>query len=535
MAFATCNLTNPAIPLTAADICAGFIKCAGPGVPGVKMNSGGFNSFGAYIEGLASGADKFITAIAYTPGSGVITLTRSDLVTLTTAIPVTAKTVVGLVNLLDLQQMGDGRKVFDVNVQVGNTSNHDVSSVGVGANAGQGNTGINVTAFGSFSLYNNLGNDSVGIGVNAGYGNQTNGLTAIGRNAGQENIGTNLTAGGYQAGYQNSGSDSAFYGFQAGYLNTGQTITASGWRAAFQNSGNNVTASGFQSAYFNSGSNVAVSGINAGFQNTGDLLAAMGYQAGFANTGVSVSGFGFQSAYQNSGTNVSAVGVNSAYQNTGDNASAIGLNAAQQNTGTNVSALGVQAAYLNTFSNVSAIGANATPTAPNQVILGNTATAEVRTTGAYFGAAFNVVSDSRNKTDVKAIDPKKAIQFASSLNWVEYTLLSDFYAVEFANKLYMDKFDSMTVELTALAKSKSKEGKDEAKERLAELQKPEKFERRELGRDYGLVAQDVQKLTESLGAFGEVVVTGPGGSLSLNYRAIDAIVSCAIQAKVFAK
>jgi hypothetical protein len=469
MPFAACNLTSPAVALTAADLCAGFIKCAGPGVPGIKMNSAGFNSFGAYLETIASGADVFVNGLTYVTATGLLTLALNNGTTFPVTIPHTSKTVVGLVNLVDLQHLGDGRKVFDVSVEVGNTSNHDTDSTGVGKSAGFGNTTANLTAIGSSS----------------------------------------------------------------GLTNSGANTTAIGVFSAQNNTGGQLTAAGISAGAINSGTDVTAIGGSAGRNNTGNNLVAVGESAGRGNTNVNVSVVGNAAGQGNIGYNLSAIGLSAGQNNQGNNVSGVGVQAAYLNTGSDVSALGYGAAQSNTFNNSSAIGAFSVPTAANQVMLGNNLLAEVRTVGAYFGSAFNVVSDQRNKREVKPIDAKKAIEFASGLNWVSYELLTDFYSAEFANELAAESYATQLSELKE--RSKDKEQAAAAKAAIAKQIEPDKLGQRELGRDYGLIAQEVQKLTESLGIFGEVVVTGPGGSLSLNYRAIDAIVSRAVQAKVFGK
>jgi hypothetical protein len=523
--------------LTAAQLAEGFAKC---GNNGIRMTSSGFNSVVRYLEDLiAGGPDKFVTGLAsYNDVTNILLLNMSDGSTVpvdmtaliadalddipekflasvgpynaatnilpftlndgtvinfdTTAlladVPDTAKTVRGLVNLVDLQQMGDGRKVFDVNVEVGNTENHDVTSVGVGHRAGESNAGASVVA----------------VGYAAGLANTANYLVAVGHSAGLNNSGEHVTSAGHRAGENNAGVSVVAVGRAAGLSNTANYLVAVG--------------------------------DSAGLNNTGSHLTTVGAFAGENNTGVDVTAIGRQAGHGNTGNNVTTTG---AY-------------AGRNNSGASLTAFGHSAAQNNTFANVVALGHNSAPTADNQVMLGNLTTTDVRTAGAYFGTAFNVVSDARNKENVTAINADKAVEFASGLRWVEYDLLSDFHTVDFTNKLMQDAFDKASDEYKKASAEYLKLKKEYDKalaafekgddpDALAPVEptepvapeKPTAIERRVIGRRAGLVAQEVQELTKSLGAFEYVVNEGPGGSLSIDYQMIDAIVNKAVQHTVF--
>jgi Chaperone of endosialidase len=458
MAFAACNLTNPAVPLTPADVCAGFIKCAGPGVPGIKMNSGGFNSFAAYIEGLTSSGDKFISGFGYVPATGVLTVTRSDAATFTATIPDVSVSVKGLVNNVLNQELGGVDKLNN-GLALGRGAANEVFSVAHGYIAG-----------GSLLL----GTGGVSIGAFSNAASSGTYRTAVGRNAGRASVGSNNVYMGGFAGDSGNASSSVAVGHLAGNTVNDDRTT--------------------------------IVGASAGQNSIGLNSVALGFRAGATNSAV--------------------------------NQILLGAQAGESSAAADFIGIGLRAGQFNTFTGTVAIGTDSVNSANNQIMLGNASTtADIRSFAPFNAPAYNVVSDARNKTDVKPIDVKKAIEFATALNWVEYNLLTDFYAIEFANKTYADGHAAKIQELKAASKSKDSddEVKADANEQLAEMKKPEAIERRELGRDYGLIAQEVQKLTKAVGAFGEVVITGPGGSLSLNYRAIDAIVSRAVQAKVFGK
>lgn len=72
-----------------------------------------------------------------------------------------------------------------------------------GTNAGVGNSGNYVNAFGSYSGYNNAGSDVNLFGQNSGFNNLGANVNAIGVTAAQNNIGSDVNAMGYGAGVSN--------------------------------------------------------------------------------------------------------------------------------------------------------------------------------------------------------------------------------------------------------------------------------------------------------------------------------------------
>lgn len=83
------------------------------------------------------------------------------------------------------------------------------------------------------------------------------------------------------------------------------------------------------------------------------------------------------------------------------------------------------------------------------------------------------LSDATLKEDVQAIDPAKALQFRNGLRWVSYEMFTE------QQEQINDEEGNPT-------------GRYEVK-------------RQSLGHKYGLIAQDVQALTKTIGAFGDVV------------------------------
>jgi len=97
-------------------------------------------------------------------------------------------------------------------------------------------------------------------------------------------------------------------------------------------------------------------------------------------------------------------------------------------------------------------------------------------------------SDSRIKRDVKTIDAAKALEFRNGLRWVTF-----------------EKFFVST---------------DEDGKEVTNV----------TGYEAGLIAQEVQALTQRIGAFEFVVKTSNPDMLALDYNSINAIVMAAEQA-----
>lgn len=173
-----------------------------------------------------------------------------------------------------------------------------------------------------------------------------------GTSAGDGNTGINVNAFGQDAANTNAGNRVNALGTEAAFQNTGESVNAFGSGAASQNTGGEVNAFGTNSAAFNTGINLNAFGASAGEENTGD----------------NVNAFGNSSAYENTGTNVNAFGSAAASQNTGDSVNAFGEYAAAQNTAEHVNAFGLNAGLSNTFKNVNLFGYGAIADADNQTV-----------------------------------------------------------------------------------------------------------------------------------------------------------------------
>ncbi len=371
--------------------------------------------------------------------------------------PDTAKTVRGWVNLTDLQQMGDRRKVFDAGVHVGS---------GNPAYAGR----ATVTA----------------IGPNAGAENTGIAQTATGYAAGQSNTGEAQTATGYRAAQNNTGAAQTATGREAGYNNTGAAQTATGNLAGQSNTGEAQTAIGYSAGYSNNGANASFFGANAGSSYGANLgvftLTPSSGTGGAISPAVPAGLVGKSRAMLINGYDWRVLTFTSttAYTTTAGPASGTW-------TGTLYGGLN--------FDNVTVLGANSAPTASNQVTLGDGAVTEVRTAATYFGAGFTTTSDATLKENVEAIDPVKALAFRNGLSWKKYEMFSE---------QQVEIMEEVTEEVPIFENGEATD-KTETKTRQVPTGRYQAV-RNSQGIKRGLIAQEVLALAQSIGDFADVVV-----------------------------
>ncbi len=243
-----------------------------------------------------------------------------------------------------------------------------------------GNSNI---ALGSNSLYNNIsGNSNVAIGYNTLYNNK-NGSTNVA--IGDYSLGnttTNITNNigiGYNTLYNNQANDNIAIGISSLYSNTtGNKNIAIGNGANFSNTtGSYNIGIGYNSLNTNTVGTRNI-GLGAGTlqNNRNDDNIAIGNNALYTNfSGTKNIAIGTNALTNNSsGGNNIGIGYEALKQNSsGINNIGIGYEALKQNTsGGNNIAIGYQANNTNT-TNIStiSIGTNATPTANNQIVIGN--------------------------------------------------------------------------------------------------------------------------------------------------------------------
>jgi hypothetical protein len=248
------------------------------------------------------------------------------------------------------------------------------------------NTGTNNTVMGAGAMINNAaGSNNTAVGYqallsNAGLG----GNTAIGyaamANANSAATGTNPCCGTPNISGNTAIGIYALLGSATPANNTGVNNIAVGYNSLTQNtSGSDNTASGGEVMYNNStGSyNTAMgyqaminNGPGANYNTAVGIYALYGSGTLASNTGTNNVAIGYESMYGNSsgGSNV-AVGANAGYGLTGPGTYA-------NTTGSNDTFIGYNAApgTATQLSNATAIGANASVTASNSLILGNSLT-----------------------------------------------------------------------------------------------------------------------------------------------------------------
>lgn len=150
----------------------------------------------------------------------------------------------------NLQQAYDAGNVVNGNTLT--LEDFPDANVGLGIDALNGNTGVEVVSIGRLSGENNTGNFVVSIGNSAAYANTGDSVVSIGQGAAASNTGSNVNALG-----------------NAAALNTGSAVNAFGEFSAYQNIGDHVNAIG----------------DGAGRENTADNSNFFGQSAGY-DTGV---------------------------------------------------------------------------------------------------------------------------------------------------------------------------------------------------------------------------------------------------------
>lgn len=319
-----------------------------------------------------------------------------------------------------------------------------VQNVGLGANALANNktgayntangydalftntTGANNTATGSYALYNNSdGHYNTATGFYALYANTIgNWNTASGYSAFANNriASYNTATGCFALQHHTSGDFNTAYGYGA-LLNDsiGNSNTASGYNALFQNiTGSSNTASGYNSltkdkfgnsnvavgvfALYNdtSSSNLVAVGDSALFNLVnGSQSVAVGSKAGYTTKGSSNSYFGYHAGFADNASNNTAVGTLAGWTvANGNSCTYLGSSAGPTTAG---------------FTNATGIGYNVTPTASNQVRIGNGAVTSI---GGQVG--WTTLSDGRFKRNFK--DNVPGLAFINLIKPVTYTL-----------------------------------------------------------------------------------------------------------------
>lgn len=115
---------------------------------------------------------------------------------------------------------------------------------------------------------------------------------------------------GTDAGLGNIGGQVIAFGDQAGFNNRGDSVVLIHTEAGYDNRGDDVYAVGFNAAYNNLGNSVVALGRSAALSNEGTQVVALGEGAATSNTGNHVNAFGANAANGNSYTHINAFGPN---------------------------------------------------------------------------------------------------------------------------------------------------------------------------------------------------------------------------------
>ncbi len=223
----------------------------------------------------------------------------------------------------------------------------------------------------------------------------------------------------------NTAYDNTGVGYQALAANTsGAPNAAFGSMSLHANTvGSNNTAMGGSSLYSNTtgSSNTAIGASSLYSNTTGSVNTAFGASSLHNNTtGAYNTAFGYALYSNTLGNGNCATGHFSLYGNTtGSYNSAYGYNTLYWNsTGNYNSAFGDYAGSNNNYDNTTSIGYNATPTASNQVRLGNTSVTSI---GGQ--VSWTTLSDGRFKTDIR--EDVSGLAFIEALRPISYSIDKD--------------------------------------------------------------------------------------------------------------
>jgi hypothetical protein len=411
-----------ALKATKSDVTAGLASKANTSDLATVATSGSYNDLvnkpnipSAYVIPKASasvlGGVKVGTGLSI-DGNGILSAAVSG-----------TTTVSSVTGVLPIANGGTGQTtVPGILSTLGFASNN----VAIGNVAGTPNQGVNAgtIAIGGGAGRGNQGAASVAIGYVSGDQNQGNASVAIGPNAAQSGQGTQAVAIGYAAGQNGQGAYSVAIGTFAGNVQAANSIALNATGASL-----NPTTTGFfvdpiinrtatsTALYYNTTTKEITSGTAAssgvpytgatGAVNLGNYdLTVNGITAGMgsgnlgfntvfgrgalSSTALTNGGnynlaTGYVSLQSNTtGSFNTATGTYSLLKNTtGNNNTGYGVSSLFNNTsGNNNTAIGYGADVVsNNLSNATAIGYDAKVAADNTIQLGNTAVANVKTSG----------------------------------------------------------------------------------------------------------------------------------------------------------
>jgi hypothetical protein len=412
----------------------------------------------------------------------------------------------------------DSASVFADNTIVGRSAAQNIVMTAGGANtivggsAGQAATNCTRNTFmGASAALRANGFDIVAIGSGAFFaGTQSKSRSvAVGANAGDSAIGQSMTLVGTQAAARGGALRMVAIGDSAALAASGQGSAYLGF-----NAGSAFVAGAAQAV-------TAIDPVTNQITVPAHGLGAPGNTISLEVGGTAPGGLTFGQTYV-----FSIISINT-------------LESAADIT-TAVAGMTVAPNTVNSFANSVALGQNTNTTTANQIQLGNATVAEVRTSGAYFGTAFNVVSDDRNKK-YQDLDLKAAAELSRAVDWRVFMKLSSFadVALNEAINAGQEKAHARALARAAVRKKerqelKGKGLKTEDADSADVQQAPVASEahpttQREIGMQAGVSAQSLRKITAKIGAFEWLVNESFGGELSVDYTSLYAIVAAGVR------
>ena len=450
------------------------------------------------------------------------------------------------------------------------------SSVGtaptfVGHQAGRNANGLYLTATGALSGYGATGNYNSFYGYNSGRDFVGTAATGIGYYALSQPTGTNdrVTAIGTAAmQYSNTLFQSCGFGYGVAQNLTNATyVTALGdYSMAWATNVNRVVAAGYAAGEASSVDDCVFIGYETGIGWFGDGTTLVGNDIqGAIGAPVAVT-LTVPSTINYAGHGV-PIGEVRAYRITATTypggitaapatifAKALTANTMQMLAPASftTAGVGVQLALFNgQYSNAGGFGRQAIPTANNQIRLGNAAITEVRTAGAYYGSAFNVVSDVRLKTDFEVIPDSAAIEFSKLVNFTTFMRIKNVDEIQRDIEITLtrlrDELESAKAEARAEKALASETGNDFDKKvnrraikkinaELADVEKhyndASKPENLLFGqRQAGVIAQEIIALADKIG-YGQFLVHEDNGYYTVDFNSLLAIVARGFQLRL---
>jgi len=469
--------------------------------------------------------------------------------------------------------------------------------------SGLASNGLNGTYIGAYAGASSIGGSSTFVGNQAGRNANGLNITALGSFSGYDSSGNYNTFNGYSSGHSFSGSFSTGVGYSAlsGTSGTFYRVTGVG-SAAWQNAsalyqatgvgyavgqnmsnGNYITALGdFAMLWADSINRSVAIGYSAGKAMAADDCVFAGHETGtgWFGSGATLVGNNIISpltapvAVTLSLPNIInyighgvPIGKIRAYRLTATTypggmtaapttivAKALTADTMQMLTPANFTTVGVGvqlALYDGQYSNAGGFGQQAIPTANNQIRLGNAAITEVRTAGAYYGSAFNVVSDKRLKTDFAAINDEAAIEFSKLVNFTTFMRIKNVEEIqrdiarnlqklrdELENAKLAAEKEKFSGEIAAeiLDTERRLRSVDEIAIELSRLEKQyneaSKPENLLFGnRQVGVIAQEILELADTLG-YGHFLVHEERGYYTVDFNSLLAIVARGFQLRL---